>query len=57
MYTVVGQPNSVAKIYHAHRLNNALADKVKAMVADPPEDDEGGAQPREEPQGNPAELS
>lgn len=39
VYTVVGQPHSVAKIYHAHRLNKALADKVLAMVADPPEDD------------------
>lgn len=39
VYTVVGQPDSVAKIYHAHRLNNALAAKVQAMVADPPEDD------------------
>ncbi|MFN5369032.1 MAG: protein kinase domain-containing protein [Roseiflexaceae bacterium] len=39
VYTVVGQPHSVAKIYHAQRLNQALAHKVQAMVANPPQDD------------------
>lgn len=38
VYDVVGAPHLVAKIYHAHRLNQALADKVRAMVANPPED-------------------
>ena len=39
VYTIVGQPHAVAKIYHAHRLTKALADKVTAMVADPPDDE------------------
>lgn len=38
VYDVAGAPHLVAKIYHAHRLNAALANKVRAMVADPPED-------------------
>lgn len=38
VYDVAGAPQLVAKIYHAHRLNAALANKVRAMVADPPED-------------------
>ncbi|NBU63911.1 MAG: hypothetical protein EBS29_05345 [Chloroflexia bacterium] len=39
VFDVVGQPSMVAKIYHPHRLNAALAAKVTAMVADPPDDD------------------
>lgn len=38
VYDIVGAPQLVAKMYHAHRLNHALANKVRAMVADPPED-------------------
>ncbi|MEY3989099.1 MAG: hypothetical protein RI985_180 [Chloroflexota bacterium] len=38
VYDIVGAPQLVAKIYHAHRLNHALANKVRAMVADPPDD-------------------
>jgi len=38
VHDIVGAPQLVAKIYHAHRLNHALANKVRAMVADPPED-------------------
>ncbi|RLT23909.1 MAG: hypothetical protein DWI30_02435 [Chloroflexi bacterium] len=38
VFDVVGQPAMVAKIYHAHRLDAALAAKVTAMVADPPDD-------------------
>ncbi len=38
VYDVSGAPHLVAKIYHAHRLNPALAHKVRAMVANPPED-------------------
>jgi hypothetical protein len=39
VFDVVGQPAMVAKIYHAHRLDAALAAKVTAMVADPPDDE------------------
>ena len=39
VFNVVGQPAMVAKIYHAHRLDAALAAKVTAMVADPPDDE------------------
>lgn len=38
VYDIAGAPQLVAKMYHAHRLNHALANKVRAMVADPPED-------------------
>lgn len=38
VYDVSGAPHLVAKIYHAHRLNQALANKVRAMVANPPDD-------------------
>lgn len=39
VYTVAGQPHTVAKIYHPHRLSDALADKVETMVANPPDDE------------------
>lgn len=39
VFDVVGQPQMVAKIYHAQRLDAALAAKVTTMVADPPEDE------------------
>ncbi len=39
VFNVMGQPSMVAKIYHAHRLDAALAAKVTAMVADPPDDE------------------
>lgn len=38
VYDIAGAPKLVAKIYHPHRLNHALANKVRAMVVDPPED-------------------
>lgn len=38
IYDVRENDAIVAKIYHTHRLNQALANKVHAMVANPPED-------------------
>lgn len=38
VYDLAGHPDLVAKIYHPHRLNPALAAKVVAMTKNPPED-------------------
>jgi|GEM_PF-6389494 len=38
IYDVVGNDAIVAKMYHAHRLNQALTNKIHAMIAAPPED-------------------
>lgn len=38
VFDVAGHPDLVAKIYHPHRLNPALAAKVLAMTQNPPED-------------------
>lgn len=38
VFDIAGRPDLVAKIYHPHRLNAALAAKVQAMTRNPPED-------------------
>lgn len=39
VYNVIDNDDVVAKIYHPHRLNQALINKVNAMVLNPPVDD------------------
>lgn len=39
VYNVIDNDEVVAKIYHPHRLNQALINKVNAMVLNPPVDD------------------